>query len=87
LAYTVLAQKVRTPLQMGENYYGSRDFYTYTAAAASHYGMIDLMRIGGITEWLRSAGVAAGAGVHPLAGMGGLGQPRTRRSDPFPTTE
>jgi mandelate racemase len=63
LAYRQLASKVRTPIQMGENYYGVRDFYTYAASGATHYAMADLMRIGGITGWLRTAGVAAGAGV------------------------
>jgi mandelate racemase len=63
LGYQQLAPKVRTPLQMGENYYGVRDFYTYSATGATHYAMADLMRIGGITGWLRSMGVAAGAGM------------------------
>ena len=61
--YAQLAGKVRTPLQMGENYYGVRDLFTFLAGGAVHYAMVDLMRIGGITGWLRSAGLAAGAGV------------------------
>jgi mandelate racemase len=61
--YSQLASKVRTPLQMGENYYGAGDFFAFIAAGAVHYAMADLMRIGGITGWLRAANLAAAAGV------------------------
>jgi mandelate racemase len=61
--YAQLAQQVRTPLQMGENYYGSRDLFTFLSAGAVHYAMADLMRIGGVTGWVRAAGLAGAAGV------------------------
>ncbi|MFM0511245.1 enolase C-terminal domain-like protein [Paraburkholderia sp. RL17-373-BIF-A] len=61
--YVQLAQKVRTPLQIGENFYGSRDFFTFLSAGAVHYAMADLMRIGGVTGWLQTAHVAGAAGV------------------------
>jgi mandelate racemase len=61
--YAELARKVRTPLQMGENYYGARDLLTFLRAGAVHYAMADLMRIGGVTGWLRASNVAAAAGV------------------------
>jgi mandelate racemase len=61
--YAQLAQQVRTPLQMGENYYCSRDLFTFLSAGAVHYAMADLMRIGGVTGWLRAAGLADAAGV------------------------
>ena len=61
--YGQLARQVRTPLQMGENYYGPRDFYKFLSAGAVHYAMADLMRIGGVTGWLRAAGVAGAAGI------------------------
>jgi mandelate racemase len=61
--YAQLARQVRTPLQMGENYYGSRDLFTFLSAGAVHYAMADLMRIGGITGWLRAASLAGAAGV------------------------
>jgi len=61
--YAQLARKVRTPLQMGENYYGARDLLTFISAGAVHYAMADLMRIGGVTGWLRASNVAAAAGV------------------------
>jgi mandelate racemase len=61
--YSQLAGKVRTPLQMGENYYGPRDLLTFLQAGGVHYAMGDLMRIGGVTGWLRTAAVAGAAGV------------------------
>lgn len=61
--YALLAQKVRTPLQAGENYYGARDLLDVLNAGGVHYAMGDLMRIGGVTGWIRTAGVAAAAGV------------------------
>jgi mandelate racemase len=61
--YAQLARKVRTPLQMGENYYGPRDLLNFMSAGAVHYAMADLMRIGGVTGWLRASNVAAAAGV------------------------
>ena len=61
--YAQLAGKVRTPLQMGENYYGGRDLLTFLQAGGVHYAMGDLMRIGGVTGWLRTAAIAGAAGV------------------------
>ncbi|PVX85916.1 mandelate racemase [Paraburkholderia unamae] len=61
--YAQLAAKVRTPLQMGENYYGARDLYAFLSAGAVHYAMADLMRIGGVSGWLRAAHLAAATGV------------------------
>lgn len=61
--YAQLAKTVRTPLQMGENYYGPRDLYNFSSAGGVHYAMADMMRIGGVTGWLRVAGVAAATGI------------------------
>ena len=61
--YSRLAQRVRTPLQLGENYYGPRDLFTFLRAGAVPYAMADLMRIGGITGWIQAAGLAAAAGT------------------------
>lgn len=61
--YAELAAKVRTPLQMGENFYGPRDLFTFLQAGAVHYAMADLMRIGGVTGWMRAAAIAGSAGV------------------------
>jgi mandelate racemase len=61
--YAQLAGKVRTPLQIGENYYGARDLLTFLEAGGVHYAMGDLMRIGGVTGWMRTAAVAGAAGI------------------------
>ncbi|ORE90398.1 putative mandelate racemase [Stappia sp. 22II-S9-Z10] len=61
--YALLAAKLRTPLQLGENFYGPRDLATVVAGGGIAYAMGDLMRIGGVTGWLRTAAVAGAAGV------------------------
>lgn len=61
--YAEIVKRVRTPIQMGENFYGERDLLNFVRADATHYVMPDLMRIGGITGWLRTAGVASAAGI------------------------
>lgn len=61
--YAQLARNVKTPLQMGENHYGARDLWNLATHGAIHYAMGDLMRIGGVTGWIRTAGVAAAAGI------------------------
>ncbi|MGE0217337.1 enolase C-terminal domain-like protein [Mycolicibacterium sp.] len=59
--YAQLSRSVRTPLQAGENFYGPTDLLTIMDSVA--YAMGDLMRIGGVTGWMRTAGLAAAAGV------------------------
>lgn len=58
-----LAAELRTPLQIGENFYGPRDLHTALAMKACDLVMPDFMRIGGITGWLRAAPIAAAAGI------------------------
>ncbi|MGH9807630.1 MAG: enolase C-terminal domain-like protein, partial [Terriglobia bacterium] len=61
--YTQLARELRTPVQIGENFYGPRAIQDALAAGACDYVMPDLMRIGGVSGWLRAAPVAAAAGI------------------------
>ena len=61
--YTQLAAELKTPIQIGENFYGPRDLYKALQSKACDYVMPDFMRIGGITGWLRSAAIAGTAGV------------------------
>src|SRR6478672_7044653 len=61
--YAQLARELKTPVQIGENFYGPRAMYDALAAGACDYVMPDLMRIGGVTGWLRTAPVAAAAGI------------------------
>jgi mandelate racemase len=58
-----LAAELRTPVQIGENFYGPRDVHTALQKRACDYIMPDLMRIGGVTGWLRAAAMAGAAGV------------------------
>ena len=58
-----LAAELRTPLQIGENFYGPRDLYAAVRIKASDFVMPDFMRIGGVTGWLRAASIAAVAGI------------------------
>lgn len=61
-----LAREIRTPIQIGENIYGAREFYKAVKAAAADLYMPDPMRIGGITGWMRAAAIAGAAGL-PLS--------------------
>ena len=61
--YAQLTRELATPVQLGENFYGPRDLHQAVAAGAGDYMMPDLMRIGGVSGWLRSAPIAAAAGI------------------------
>jgi mandelate racemase len=58
-----VAREVATPIQLGENFYGTRAVADAIAADACDYMMFDLMRIGGVTGWLRAAALAETAGI------------------------
>jgi mandelate racemase len=61
--YAELRRKLKTPIQLGENFYGPRSLYQAFMMGAADYVMPDLMRIGGVTGWLRAAAIAGAAGV------------------------
>jgi mandelate racemase len=61
--YARLAAELKTPIQIGENFYGPRALHTALQLKACDYVMPDLMRIGGITGWLRAVPIAAAAGI------------------------
>jgi mandelate racemase len=61
--YTQLARELKTPVQLGENFYGPRLLYQAVLAGAGDYVMPDLMRIGGVSGWLRAAGITSAAGM------------------------
>jgi mandelate racemase len=58
-----LARELKTPVQLGENFYGPRLMYQAVLAGAGDYMMPDLMRIGGVSGWLRAAAIAGAAGI------------------------
>jgi mandelate racemase len=51
---------------IGENWFGTNEMARSVAAGASDLVMPDLMKIGGVSGWLRAAGIAAGARL-PMA--------------------
>lgn len=61
--YTQLAAELKTPIQIGENFYGPRDLHKALQCKACDYVMPDFMRIGGVTGWMKAAGIAGTAGV------------------------
>jgi mandelate racemase len=61
--YAQLAAELKTPIQIGENFYGPRDLHRALQVKACDYVMPDFMRIGGVTGWLRAAAIAGAAGV------------------------
>ncbi len=61
--YAQLTRELKTPVQLGENFYGPRALYHAVLAGAGDYVMPDLMRIGGVTGWLRAAAIAGAAGT------------------------
>lgn len=61
--YVQLTRELKTPVQLGENFYGPRALSDAIRAGAGDYVMPDLMRIGGVSGWLRAAPIAAAAGI------------------------
>jgi mandelate racemase len=61
-----ITREMKTPIQIGENIYGPREFHKAVTARAADLYMPDLMRIGGVTGWMRSAAIAGAAGL-PLS--------------------
>jgi len=58
-----LARDIATPVMLGENFYGPREMLAAIRAQACDLVMPDLMRIGGVTGWLRAAALADAAGI------------------------
>jgi len=61
--YAQLARELRTPVQLGENFYGPRELLRAVTMGAGDYVMPDLMRIGGVSGWLRAVPIAAAMGI------------------------
>jgi mandelate racemase len=58
-----LATKLATPIQIGENWWSWRVGKAAIETGACDYIMPDLLRIGGVTGWMRLAGVAEARAV------------------------
>ena len=61
--HAAIAREIRTPIQCGENWWGVRDMQHAIEAAASDYMMPDVMRIGGVTGWMRAVALAEVHGI------------------------
>jgi mandelate racemase len=58
-----IRREARTPIQLGENWWGTPDMAKSLAAGAADYAMPDVMKIGGVSGWLRAASLAEAARV------------------------
>lgn len=58
-----IRKKVRTPVQIGENCWGTHDMAKSLEAGASDYFMPDAVKIGGVSGWMRAAGLAEPIGM------------------------
>ena len=56
--HAMIARAAHTPIQCGENWWGTLDMQHAIDAHASDYVMPDVMKIGGVTGWLRATALA-----------------------------
>jgi mandelate racemase len=61
--HALIAREANTPIQCGENWWGTLDLRHALAAKASDFIMPDVMKIGGVTGWLRAAALAHAEGI------------------------
>ena len=61
--FAQLAEELKTPIQIGENFYGPRELHKALQRKACDLVMPDFMRIGGVSGWLRAAAIAGAAGI------------------------
>jgi mandelate racemase len=61
--YAQLTAELKTPFQIGENFYGPRDLHITLQRKACNLVMPDFMRIDGVTGWLKAAAIAEAAGI------------------------
>jgi mandelate racemase len=61
--HAALTAMARTAIQLGENWWGPHEMAKSIAAHSSDYVMLDVMKLGGVTGWLRAAALAESAGL------------------------
>ena len=61
-----VAKATKTPIQCGENWWGTLDMQHAIDANSIDFAMIDAMKIGGVTGWIRAAAIAHANGL-PLS--------------------
>lgn len=58
-----IRQSVAVPVQMGENWFGPDDMHKALMAGACDLAMPDVMKIGGVTGWLKASALAQAHGI------------------------
>ena len=58
-----IARDTKTPIQIGENWWGPHEMAKSLAAGASDFAMPDAGRIGGVSGWMRAAALAEPGGM------------------------
>jgi len=61
--YARLASTLKTQICLGENFYGPRDLSKAISAHTGAFMMPDMMRIGGVSGWLRAVPIAGAFGI------------------------
>lgn len=61
--HALVAREAATPIQAGENWWGPIELQHALDVHASDYVMPDVMKIGGVTGWMRATAIAATRGV------------------------
>ena len=56
--HALVAREARTAIQCGENWWGTQDLQHAIDAGASDHVMLDVMKVGGVTGWMRGAALA-----------------------------
>jgi mandelate racemase len=58
-----IAAAASTPIQLGENWWGPHDMEKSVEAGSSDHVTLDVMKLGGVTGWLRASSIASEAGL------------------------
>lgn len=61
--HALVARAAATPIQCGENWWGTLDMQHAIDAGAADFVMPDVMKIGGVSGWLRAAALANAHGI------------------------
>lgn len=69
-----LADELNVPIALGEHVYTKYAFRDYIHEGALEYCQVDATRVGGVTEWLQVAGLAASYDVPICPHVGDMGQ-------------
>lgn len=69
-----LARQLVTPIALGENLYHRYSFRDYIEAGAVEVVQADVTRVGGVTEWVRIADLAAGHNLRVVPHVGDMMQ-------------